>query len=103
MLCGDADLVRRSWNLEQLSDAYLLFLEKFGGSAPSGPEEACRAVTELVHDWRRFPFVDPELPDDLLPAPWPGRQARQLFDRCHAAWLAPALEWFDGIDGGRPG
>lgn len=100
MLCGDRDLVHRAWNLEELATSYDLFLARFGPENPADPSQACRAVTELVHGWRRFPFVDPELPEDLLPAPWPGHQAKRLFDRCHSAWLPPALEWFDGLDRG---
>ena len=29
--------------------------------------------------WRGFPALDPDLPDDLLPADWPRELARRLF------------------------
>lgn len=99
LLSSDDELVRRGWSLEQLDTAYRLFLDRFDGERPDSPRDACRAVIELVHEWRRFPFVDPELPEELLPAGWPGHQAKRVFDRCHAAWLPPALRWFSELDG----
>ena len=41
------------------------------------------AQTALVHAWRRFPFIDPDLPDDLLPRDWPRRAAYELFKDRH--------------------
>lgn len=102
LLAGDAELARRGWDLEQLAGGYQRFIRSFTGRQAPEPADACRAVTELVHAWRRFPFVDPELPEDLLPAQWPGHPAKRLFDRCHQEWLTPALEWFDSIDDGAP-
>jgi phenylacetic acid degradation operon negative regulatory protein len=37
----------------------------------------------LTHEFRRFPFSDPDLPDVLLPADWVGGTARELFLACH--------------------
>jgi phenylacetic acid degradation operon negative regulatory protein len=68
------------------------------GPVDLGPAAAGRWVTDLVHQWRQFPSVDPELPDHLLPARWPGRAAKGLFDRCHRAWLPPALAWVDDLE-----
>jgi phenylacetic acid degradation operon negative regulatory protein len=97
-LSTDRDLVERSWDLETLAAGYRGFLDRFGSERPADGVDACRAITQLVHEWRRFPFIDPELPDDLLPAPWPGHQAKSLFDSCHSAWLAQAMSWFDQLD-----
>nr|WP_089310238.1 PaaX family transcriptional regulator C-terminal domain-containing protein [Actinomadura mexicana] len=34
----------------------------------------------LIHDYRHFPFRDPDLPTELLPAGWLGRDdAHELF------------------------
>ncbi|WP_410051117.1 PaaX family transcriptional regulator C-terminal domain-containing protein [Acidiferrimicrobium sp. IK] len=97
-LAGDAELVRRAWDLDDLGRSYEQFLQRFGGLRPDGEREALAALTHLVHEWRRFPFVDPELPADLLPAGWPGQRARQLFDGCHSEWVAPARAWFAAAD-----
>jgi len=47
----------------------------------------------LVHEWRKFLFADPGLPDELLPEDWPGRRAAELFQR-EAARLAPGADRF---------
>jgi phenylacetic acid degradation operon negative regulatory protein len=49
--------------------------------------------SELVHEWRKFLFVDPGLPAELLPARWPGVDAAELFHR-EADWLLPAASRF---------
>ena len=45
-----------------------------------------RAQTQLVHEWRKFPFLDPDLPADMLPAGWPRKRAHDLFRERHAQW-----------------
>ncbi len=45
----------------------------------------------LVHEWRKFLFTDPGLPDELLPAGWPGRAAAELF-ASEAQRLKPASD-----------
>jgi len=71
-----ARVVAEAWDLEALADAYRAFVTRFGRMRPDGPEAEFRAQTLLVHEWRRFPFLDPDLPDGMLPARWPrGRGA----------------------------
>jgi phenylacetic acid degradation operon negative regulatory protein len=41
-------------------------------------ESAFLLRTLLIHDYRRLLLRDPELPDVLLPSPWPGQAARLL-------------------------
>ena len=43
-----------------------------------------------MHAWRRFPFLDPALPGELLPAEWAGARAAALFGALHARWDGPA-------------
>ncbi len=62
--------------------------------------QAFGAVVELVHDWRRFPFIDPELPTELLPDRWAGATAASTFHERHAAWSPAAQRWFDEIESG---
>ena len=58
-------------------------------SSLAGPtdEAALRAQTRLVHEWRRFPFLDPRLPAQLLPDSWSGAKAADLFHTRHADCL----------------
>jgi len=58
---------------------------------PTGDAAAFAAYVRVLTDWRRLPFLDPGLPADLLPVPWQGRVAAELFAAL-AARLAPAAE-----------
>jgi phenylacetic acid degradation operon negative regulatory protein len=44
-------------------------------------EAAFAGRFHLVHEWRKFLFADPGLPEELLPDDWPGRDAAALFQR----------------------
>ena len=46
-----------------------------------------------MHEWRKFLFRDPGLPDELLPADWAGTRAAEFFD-FHAERLGPAAGRF---------
>jgi phenylacetic acid degradation operon negative regulatory protein len=53
----------------------------------------------LVHDYRRFPFRDPDLPPELLPVGWHGREAHRLFVDVHALLRGPAEACVDALLG----
>jgi phenylacetic acid degradation operon negative regulatory protein len=89
------DLLDRAWDLGVLAAEYRRFLADFGARTPRTDEQRFAALVDLVHAWRRFPFVDPEIPRRLLPARWPGRRAKDTFDVRHAAWAPGAGAWFD--------
>ena len=98
---GDAvaspDLVRRAWDLDELATRYHEFLDEFGPRSPRSPAGRFVALVELVHVWRRFPFVDPEFPRELLPSRWAGGRAKTLFDAKHAAWSRDATAWYSAL------
>lgn len=86
-----AALARQAWDLDQIEAKYEEFLAEFADS--SCPDPLARVV-ELVHAWRRFPWIDPVLPAQLLPERWGGVVAGRLFERHHASWAAAAMaEW----------
>jgi phenylacetic acid degradation operon negative regulatory protein len=65
-------------------------------TAPGGEREdelIFVARSELVHGWRKFLFIDPGLPAELLPEGWPGFVAAEFFD-AQAARLLPAAARF---------
>jgi phenylacetic acid degradation operon negative regulatory protein len=75
-----------AWDLSTLRSAYDGWLESADGlvvrhleSHDDEDEAAFAARFHLVHEWRKFLFADPGLPDALLPADWPGRDAAALF------------------------
>ncbi|WP_217241743.1 PaaX family transcriptional regulator C-terminal domain-containing protein [Streptomyces sp. AC555_RSS877] len=42
--------------------------------------EALAARPRLMDAYRRFPALDPQLPQHLMPTGWPREQARRLFE-----------------------
>lgn len=96
---GDAAaLVARVWDLPTLAAAYRSWHENArkitsGVSSRSSDERAFAARSELVHEWRKFLFTDPQLPAELLGRDWPGLQAARYFD-AHAQRLLPAATRF---------
>jgi len=96
---GDAaELLDRAWDLDALEAEYEAFITSFQRRSPRSGAESFGALVELVHEWRRFPFVDPEIPPRLLPAGWSGRQAKALFDACHAAWAPAGNAWYEELE-----
>jgi len=79
-------MVAAAWDLGGVAARYEQFLAQFGGLRPSSRDEALRAQIRLVHEWRRFPFLDPQLPPELLPARWSGTRAAALFHDKHVQW-----------------
>ena len=71
----------------------------FGSAAPATPSEVMTAQIHLVHAWRRFPFLDPSLPGELLPAGWAGARAAALFGTLHARWDGPAVRHWRALQG----
>jgi phenylacetic acid degradation operon negative regulatory protein len=80
---------------------YDAFIADFRRLRPSSPAACYRAQTLLVHAWRKFPFLDPDLPAELLPSRWPRRRAHDLFTARHSAWSLPAREYFEELEAGR--
>jgi phenylacetic acid degradation operon negative regulatory protein len=92
------EMLHRAWDLDELADAYRAFDDSFRRRSPATDEAQLTALVELVHAWRRFPFVDPEIPDRLLPRSWPGRRAKTRFDSLHAAWSPAAHACYTSLE-----
>jgi phenylacetic acid degradation operon negative regulatory protein len=90
-------VIEEAWNLPVLRETYEQFIADFSRTRPRGGEATFAAQTALVHAWRRFPFVDPDLPEDLLPRDWPRRRAHQLFHERHERWAPAAQAHFDSL------
>jgi phenylacetic acid degradation operon negative regulatory protein len=97
-----SEVVAAAWDLDDVREQYEAFLEDFAAIRPSSPESFFRMQTLLVHAWRRFPFLDPDLPAELLPAGWPRRRAYELFVGRHERWTGAARSYFDQLEAGRP-
>jgi phenylacetic acid degradation operon negative regulatory protein len=89
----EQELVVAAWGrLDQLDAHYQAFIDAFAAAEPREPEEVFVAQARMVHQWRKFPFLDPGLPEPLLPPGWSGPRAREVFRCHHQAWAAPARE-----------
>ena len=95
------DVVAAAWDLDGVREQYEAFIEDFSAIRPTSGEAFFRLQTLLVHAWRKFPFLDPDLPAELLPAGWPRRQAHELFVGRHSRWAGAARAWFEGLEVGR--
>jgi phenylacetic acid degradation operon negative regulatory protein len=86
----ERDMVAAAWDLAEVAEGYQRFIAEFGELAPESEDTVLRAQTRLVHEWRRFPFLDPQLPRELLPSEWIGATAADLFADRHVRWHADA-------------
>jgi phenylacetic acid degradation operon negative regulatory protein len=90
----EGDLVAQAWDIGELADRYREFMDRFRKVRTRDDAGAFVAQTRLVHEWRRFAFLDPVLPAALLPASWIGAQAKRLYDERSASWLPAGQRWF---------
>lgn len=100
----ESRLMSAAWDLEEVEERYLTFLGAFGDRRTDTGADAFTAQVEIVQAWRRFPFVDPDLPRELLDHDWPGPRAAALFHDRHARWHRQAQQEWDRMQmhaGGR--
>lgn len=83
-------MIADAWALDDVEQRYAEFLSTFGDLTVTTSAEAFQAQVQLVQAWRRFPFLDPALPRELLDHDWPGPEAAALFHRRHDEWHTAA-------------
>lgn len=88
---SSTELAARAWDLGDLEARYSDFVARFADLSPDADAETLAAQVRLVDAWRRFPFLDPGLPDDLLPDAWVGHRAAGVFHGRHAEWAPGAM------------
>jgi phenylacetic acid degradation operon negative regulatory protein len=78
-------LPQLAWDLDSLRVKYDRFIASTGSlqertlAGQVSPVAALIARTRVMSEWRGFPELDPDLPDELLPDAWPRATARELF------------------------
>jgi phenylacetic acid degradation operon negative regulatory protein len=79
------DLVRKSWNLEQIDERYEQFLRYFEPVRKAvcrdgklSPQNAFQIRTLLIQEYRKILLRDPLLPSEMLADDWHGFLAYQL-------------------------
>ena len=96
---GDArTVVQDAWDLVELEARYRAFLAEFAPGSGTDASLAFRMNTRIVHEWRKFPRIDPGLPASLLPHGWPSPRALTQFQRLHAELAPAACAWFEDVE-----
>jgi phenylacetic acid degradation operon negative regulatory protein len=100
-------LVDECWDLNDTNERYQEFISTYSekyvidkskiekGEMTDGECFVERA--RLVHEYRKFLFVDPGLPADLLPEKWLGDYAQGLFSDYYKALAQPASRFFEEV------
>lgn len=104
---GDSvGLVRRAWDVEGLARSYVRWLADartiIEGADDATDEQAFATRFHLVHEWRKFLFLDPGLPRELLPADWPGIDAAMFFDKESERLRPAAVRYVEQCLGAAP-
>jgi phenylacetic acid degradation operon negative regulatory protein len=100
---SDRDIAARCWDLATLDRDYADFMERYRGRLAgyrSGEVRGENALVErmhLIHDYRKFPFRDPDLPPELVASGWPGRRAHEMFLEAHGLLRGPAEAFVDEL------
>jgi phenylacetic acid degradation operon negative regulatory protein len=83
------------WDLALVAGLYDAFLAEHRPLARLRGTDGARAYAAYVPmltAWRRFPYLDPGIPLDLLPTDWPGVDAGDLFVTLDARLRDPAAQ-----------
>lgn len=85
----DDEIVARAWDLDAVRAEYQELIIRYSGLRPAPGDPLLLTHVQLVNEWQRFPFLDPQLPDALLPN-WIGRRAAVVFTQLRAEWYEEA-------------
>lgn len=100
-------LVQECWDLTETNERYQEFISTYSqkyvidknkiekGGMSDGECFVERA--RLVHEYRKFLFVDPGLPRELLPEKWLGDYAQSLFRDYYKTLAKPASRFFEEV------
>jgi phenylacetic acid degradation operon negative regulatory protein len=78
------------WDLDEIGADYQAFIDAYAPVLPAAPARAFGTWVRALTAWRRLPYRDPGLPVELLPADWPGGNARALLAELRSALVEPA-------------
>ncbi|WP_409296629.1 phenylacetic acid degradation operon negative regulatory protein PaaX [Peribacillus sp. SCS-26] len=100
-------LVEKSWDLEDINAKYQEFISTYSqkyiidkNKIQKGQLTDAECFVErakLVHEYRKFLFVDPGLPEELLPDKWLGSHAASLFSDYYKELAEPASRFFEAV------
>ncbi|MDH5161774.1 phenylacetic acid degradation operon negative regulatory protein PaaX [Heyndrickxia oleronia] len=100
-------LIQECWDIEEINAQYKRFIDRYHPKYETvkkriqtgnmSPADCFVERTKLVHEYRKFLFIDPGLPEELLPKKWLGNQAALLFSDYHKELAVPAGQFFESI------
>ncbi|MFC7391732.1 phenylacetic acid degradation operon negative regulatory protein PaaX [Scopulibacillus cellulosilyticus] len=100
-------LVYDSWDIDDINKRYDQFIKYYSEKYVVDKSKIEKGVmsdkecfverTKLVHEYRKFLFVDPGLPQELLPEKWLGEYAASLFGDYYRALAKPANQFFEQV------
>lgn len=107
---GPADnetLVKSCWDIDNINAKYEEFITVYSkkyvvdkNKILNGEmtDAACFVErAKLVHQYRKFLFIDPGLPEELLPSKWLGGHAASLFSDYYKTLAEPANQFFESV------
>jgi phenylacetic acid degradation operon negative regulatory protein len=98
--------VSRAWDLDGLGERYNAFCSEFGPFVARGrardlhDREAFMVRTRLVHLFREFPVLDPELPEELAPLGRPRALAVEIFHALYSGLAEASQRHFKSVMAG---
>jgi phenylacetic acid degradation operon negative regulatory protein len=101
-------IVSSCWDLVRIHDMYFEFLKKYQPRYKDWLDrienneniEISEYFVErflLIHEYRKLPFYDPDLPEELLPEDWLRPKAAALFQGFHDLLTDKATEYFNSV------
>ncbi|WP_202078434.1 phenylacetic acid degradation operon negative regulatory protein PaaX [Caldalkalibacillus salinus] len=101
------DLVQRCWDLNEINERYQSFIDVYSNKyvidrnklekEDMTDGECFVERTKLIHEYRKFLFIDPGLPEELLPKDWLGDHAAALFRDYYQILAQPASRFFEQV------
>lgn len=85
----DQEIIGRAWDLQDIAVRYEQLLTTYEKLDPGTGDDVAFAFVSLVTEWRQFPYLDPQLPRDLLPD-WIGRRAAEVYYTLSTTWASAA-------------
>ena len=96
------------WDLGSIHGKYAAFLaqyrprlrewrQRLTSGDPAEPSEYFAERFALIHEYRKLPFYDPDLPSELLPEGWLRPEAAELFQEFHDLLTERANEYLDSV------